>query len=91
MEPWRYEPAQDLELPLIDYMTELALEADSIGFGGVSLTEHHLHENQGYQNSLLFGCSLAPQLKQATLVLAGAPFPSKSATVVDTAGEASTS
>src|SRR4051812_13553958 len=31
-----------LELPLIDYMTELALEADSIGFGGVSLTEHHL-------------------------------------------------
>jgi alkanesulfonate monooxygenase SsuD/methylene tetrahydromethanopterin reductase-like flavin-dependent oxidoreductase (luciferase family) len=59
-----------LELPLINYMTELALEADSIGFGGVSLTEHHLHENQGYQNSLLFGCSLAPQLKQATLVLA---------------------
>ena len=59
-----------LELPLIDYMTDLALEADAVGFGGVSLTEHHLHENQGYQNSLLFGCALAPRLKQATIVLA---------------------
>jgi alkanesulfonate monooxygenase SsuD/methylene tetrahydromethanopterin reductase-like flavin-dependent oxidoreductase (luciferase family) len=34
------------------------------------LTEHHLHENQGYQNSLLFACALAPRLKQATLILA---------------------
>ena len=59
-----------LELPLINYMTELALEADAHGFEGISLTEHHLHENQGYQNSLLFACALAPRLKQATLVLA---------------------
>jgi alkanesulfonate monooxygenase SsuD/methylene tetrahydromethanopterin reductase-like flavin-dependent oxidoreductase (luciferase family) len=58
------------ELPLINYMTDLALEADAIGFGGISLTEHHLHENQGYQNSLLFAAALAPRLKQATLVLA---------------------
>ena len=58
------------ELPLINYMTDLALEADAIGFGGISLTEHHLHENQGYQNSLLFACALAPRLKQATIVLA---------------------
>ena len=59
-----------LELPLINYMTELALEADACGFGGISLTEHHLHENQGYQNSLLFACALAPRLKQTTIVLA---------------------
>jgi len=58
------------ELPLINYMTELALEADVTGFEAISLTEHHLHENQGYQNSLLFACALAPRLKQATLVLA---------------------
>ena len=58
------------ELPLINYMTDLALEADATGFGAISLTEHHLHENQGYQNSLLFACALAPRLKQATLVLA---------------------
>ena len=58
------------ELPLINYMTDLALEADAIGFGGISLTEHHLHENQGYQNSLLFACALAPRLKQAAIVLA---------------------
>ena len=58
------------ELPLINYMTDLALEADAGGFGGISLTEHHIHENQGYQNSLLFACALAPRLKQATIVLA---------------------
>lgn len=58
------------ELPLINYMTDLALEADACGFGGISLTEHHLHENQGYQNSLLFACALAPRLKQAAIVLA---------------------
>ena len=58
------------ELPLLNCFTDLALEADASGFGAVSLTEHHLYENQGYQNSLLFACSLAPQLKQATIVLA---------------------
>jgi alkanesulfonate monooxygenase SsuD/methylene tetrahydromethanopterin reductase-like flavin-dependent oxidoreductase (luciferase family) len=51
-------------------MTDLALEADASGFGAISLTEHHLHENQGYQNSLLFACALAPRLTQATLILA---------------------
>ena len=34
------------------------------------MTEHHLHENQGYQNSLLFASALAPRLTQATLILA---------------------
>jgi len=58
------------ELSLINCMTDLALEADTGGFGAISLTEHHLHENQGYQNSLLFGCALAPRLTQATLILA---------------------
>lgn len=58
------------ELPLINLMTDLALEADAGKFSAISLTEHHLHENQGYQNSLLFACALAPRLKQATLVLA---------------------
>jgi alkanesulfonate monooxygenase SsuD/methylene tetrahydromethanopterin reductase-like flavin-dependent oxidoreductase (luciferase family) len=58
------------ELPLINYMTDLALEADAGPFKAISLTEHHLHENQGYQNSLLFACALAPRLKQATIVLA---------------------
>lgn len=58
------------ELPLINCMTDLALEADAGGFGAISLTEHHLHENQGYQNSLLFACALAPRLTQATLILA---------------------
>jgi alkanesulfonate monooxygenase SsuD/methylene tetrahydromethanopterin reductase-like flavin-dependent oxidoreductase (luciferase family) len=58
------------ELALINCMTDLALEADSGGFGAISLTEHHLHENQGYQNSLLFACALAPRLTQATLILA---------------------
>ncbi len=58
------------ELPLINYITDLALEADAAGFGGISLTEHHLTENQAYQNSLLFACALAPRLKQATIVLA---------------------
>lgn len=55
---------------LLKFMTELALEADAGGFSAISLTEHHLHENQGYQNSLLFACALAPQLKRATLILA---------------------
>jgi alkanesulfonate monooxygenase SsuD/methylene tetrahydromethanopterin reductase-like flavin-dependent oxidoreductase (luciferase family) len=58
------------ELPLINCLTELALDADVSGFSAISLTEHHLHENQGYQNSLLFACALAPRLKQATLILA---------------------
>ena len=58
------------ELPLINCLTDLALEADVSGFSAISLTEHHLHENQGYQNSLLFACALAPRLTQATLVLA---------------------
>ena len=58
------------ELPLINLMTDLALEADAGGFSAISLTEHHLHENQGYQNSLLCACALAPRLKRATLVLA---------------------
>jgi len=58
------------ELALINCLTDLALEADTGGFGAISLTEHHLHENQGYQNSLLFACALAPRLTQATLVLA---------------------
>lgn len=58
------------ELPLINCMTDLALEADRSGFGAISLTEHHLTENQGYQNSLLFACALAPRLTQATLILA---------------------
>jgi alkanesulfonate monooxygenase SsuD/methylene tetrahydromethanopterin reductase-like flavin-dependent oxidoreductase (luciferase family) len=60
----RNEPA------LIKCLTDLALEADKGGFGAISLTEHHLHENQGYQNSLLFACALAPRLTQATLILA---------------------
>ena len=58
------------ELPLINCLTDLALEADVSGFSAVSLTEHHLYENQGYQNSLLFASALAPRLTQATLILA---------------------
>jgi alkanesulfonate monooxygenase SsuD/methylene tetrahydromethanopterin reductase-like flavin-dependent oxidoreductase (luciferase family) len=59
------------ELPLINLMTDLALKADAGGkFSAISLTEHHLHENQGYQNSLLFACALAPRLTRATLILA---------------------
>ena len=58
------------ELPLINCLTDLALEADASGFSAISLTEHHLHENQGYQNSLLFASALAPRLTQATLILA---------------------
>lgn len=58
------------ELPLINCLTDLALEADVGGFSAISLTEHHLHENQGYQNSLLFAAALAPRLTQATLILA---------------------
>jgi alkanesulfonate monooxygenase SsuD/methylene tetrahydromethanopterin reductase-like flavin-dependent oxidoreductase (luciferase family) len=61
---------KQLELPLINYMTDLAIEADSTGFAAISLTEHHLHENQGYQNSLLLAAALAPRLTQAALVLA---------------------
>ena len=59
------------ELPLINLMTDLALKADAGGkFSAISLTEHHLHENQAYQNSLLFACALAPRLTRATLILA---------------------
>jgi alkanesulfonate monooxygenase SsuD/methylene tetrahydromethanopterin reductase-like flavin-dependent oxidoreductase (luciferase family) len=58
------------ELPLLNCLTDLALEADAGGFSAISLTEHHLHENQGYQNSLLFASALAPRLTQATLILA---------------------
>lgn len=58
------------ELPLLNCLTDLALEADVSGYSAISLTEHHLHENQGYQNSLLFASALAPRLKQATLILA---------------------
>ena len=53
------------ELPLINLMTDLALKADAGGkFSAISLTEHHLHENQAYQNSLLFACALAPRQQQ---------------------------
>ena len=58
------------ERALLNLMTELALTADAGSFSALSLTEHHLHENQGYQNSLLFACALAPRLTQATLILA---------------------
>lgn len=63
-------PDKSYELPLLNCFTDLALDADASGFSAISLTEHHLHENQGYQNSLLFACALAPRLKQATLILA---------------------
>jgi alkanesulfonate monooxygenase SsuD/methylene tetrahydromethanopterin reductase-like flavin-dependent oxidoreductase (luciferase family) len=63
-------PDKSYERPLLDCFTDLALDADASGFSAISLTEHHLHENQGYQNSLLFACALAPRLKQATLILA---------------------
>lgn len=59
-----------LELRLLNCMTDMALEAEAAGFAAISLTEHHLYENQGYQNSLLFACALAPQLTRATLILA---------------------
>lgn len=59
-----------LEGPLLELMTDMALRADANGFGGISLTEHHMPENQGYQNSMLFAASLAPRLKQATIILA---------------------
>lgn len=58
------------ENKLLNLMTELALEADAGGFGAISLTEHHLHENQGYQNSILFACALAPRLTRTTIILA---------------------
>ena len=58
------------ELPLINCLTDLALDADVSGFSAISLTEHHLHENQGYQNSLLFACALAPRLTKAAIILA---------------------
>lgn len=58
------------ELTLINCLTDLALDADAGGFRAISLTEHHLHENQGYQNSLMFAAALAPRLKQATIILA---------------------
>jgi alkanesulfonate monooxygenase SsuD/methylene tetrahydromethanopterin reductase-like flavin-dependent oxidoreductase (luciferase family) len=58
------------ELPLINCLTDLALEADNSGFSAISLTEHHLHENQGYQNSLLFASALAPRLTKVTIILA---------------------
>ena len=58
------------ELPLLNCLTDLALEADVSGFDAISLTEHHFYENQGYQNSLLFACALAPRLTQATIILA---------------------
>jgi len=61
---------KSLELPLIRCMTDMALEGEVGGFDAISLTEHHLYENQGYQNSLLFACALAPQLTHATLILA---------------------
>ena len=51
------------ELPLINSLTDLALEADVSGFSAISLTEHHLHENQSYQNSLLFASALAHRLR----------------------------
>ena len=56
--------------PVRQALTEQALEADRAGFAGIVLTEHHLSTHNPYQNPLLFGCALAPQIKRAHIVLA---------------------
>src|SRR5579871_2110339 len=55
----------DDQRPLLEALTNQALQADEHGFDAVFLTEHHMSTHNPFQNSLLFGSYLAPQLRQA--------------------------
>jgi alkanesulfonate monooxygenase SsuD/methylene tetrahydromethanopterin reductase-like flavin-dependent oxidoreductase (luciferase family) len=55
----------DDQRPLLQAITDQALQADEHGFDAVFLTEHHMSTHNPFQNSLLFGSYLAPQLQQA--------------------------
>ncbi len=55
----------DDQRPLLQAITDQALQADEHGFDAVFLTEHHMSTHNPFQNSLLFGSYLAPQFQQA--------------------------
>ena len=53
----RSRSAED-QRPLLDALTNQALQADAHGFDGVFLTEHHMSTHNPFQNSLQFGSFL---------------------------------
>jgi alkanesulfonate monooxygenase SsuD/methylene tetrahydromethanopterin reductase-like flavin-dependent oxidoreductase (luciferase family) len=48
---------------------ETAITADRAGFRGIALTHHHFSDYNTYCNPFVFGAYLAPQVKQAWLLL----------------------
>ncbi|MFI6577921.1 LLM class flavin-dependent oxidoreductase [Nocardiopsis sp. NPDC050513] len=62
-------PGPDHDLDVIEAVTEQALRADRSGFAGICLTEHHFTGYNTYGNPFTFGAYLAPQLRDAYVVL----------------------
>lgn len=61
--------------PVIEAVTQQALEADAAGFAAVFLTEHHFTNYNAFSDSFMFGAYLAPQLTRAWLGLSVAVPP----------------
>ena len=60
---------------IIDDITRQAIEADEAGFCAVLLTEHHFNDYNTYGNPFMYGSYLAPQLKNAYIILTVAVAP----------------
>ncbi|OUS79653.1 LLM class flavin-dependent oxidoreductase [Rhodococcus sp. NCIMB 12038] len=54
---------------ILESVTSAAIMADRAGFDAIWLTEHHFTNYNTYGDPFVFGASLAPQLKQAWVVL----------------------
>lgn len=59
----------EFDAQIIRSITKDALRADEAGFNGIWLTDHHFNDYNTYGDPFVFGASLAPQLKNAWIVL----------------------
>jgi alkanesulfonate monooxygenase SsuD/methylene tetrahydromethanopterin reductase-like flavin-dependent oxidoreductase (luciferase family) len=57
----------DDDARVIDAVTNMAIQADQLGFAAVHLTEHHFTGYNAFSDPFMFGAFLAPQLKRARI------------------------
>jgi alkanesulfonate monooxygenase SsuD/methylene tetrahydromethanopterin reductase-like flavin-dependent oxidoreductase (luciferase family) len=65
----------DDDARVIAAVTELAIEADRLGFAAVHLTEHHFTGYNAFSDPFMFGAYLAPRLERARIGLSVAVPP----------------
>ncbi|MFE4754968.1 LLM class flavin-dependent oxidoreductase [Streptomyces mirabilis] len=63
-------PGPEADTRIIDAIVEQSIWADQAGFDAITLTEHHFDNYNTYSNAFMMAAFLAPQLTQATLMLA---------------------